>query len=103
MAVSNSAGDVLMITFDALRYDVACAGLQQGRTPFLGQLLGSGWERRHTPGSFTYAAHAAFFAGFWPTPAEPGPQPRPFALRFPDPRAVPTPWFWIAWLALGAL
>ncbi len=22
---------------------------------------------------------------------------------WPDPRAVPTPWFWIAWLALGAL
>ncbi len=41
-----------------------------------------GWEARHSPGSFTYAAHAAFFAGFWPTPIAPGHHPRPFALRF---------------------
>src|SRR5262249_31993839 len=42
-----------------------------------------GWEKRHTPGNFTFAAHAAFFAGFLPTPARPGRHPRPFALRFP--------------------
>ena len=37
---------------------------------------------RHTPGSFTYAAHQAFFAGFLPTPARPGPSPRLFAASF---------------------
>jgi hypothetical protein len=31
---------------------------------------------------FTYAAHRAFFAGFLPTPATPGPHPRLFALDF---------------------
>jgi len=40
------------------------------------------WERRHTPGTFTYAAHAAFFAGFLPTPASPGPHQRLLALGF---------------------
>ena len=40
------------------------------------------WERRHTPGTFTYAAHAAFFAGFLPTPATPGPHQRLLALGF---------------------
>jgi hypothetical protein len=41
--------------------------------------------RRHSPGSFTFAAHAAFFAGFLPTPAEPGGRSaeRLFALAFP--------------------
>ena len=41
------------------------------------------WERRHTPASFTYAAHHAFFAGFLPTPVTPGPHPRLFAAGFP--------------------
>jgi hypothetical protein len=41
-----------------------------------------GWEERHSPATFTYAAHAAFFAGFFPTPTMPGPHPRRFALRF---------------------
>jgi arylsulfatase A-like enzyme len=46
-------------------------------------LLGpAGWERRHSPGSFTYAAHHAFFAGFLPTPVAPGPHPRLFAAEF---------------------
>lgn len=74
--------DVLMVTLDALRFDVASAAMSLGKTPFLASLLPAGWERRHTPGSFTLAAHAAFFAGFWPTPAQPGPHSRPFALRF---------------------
>ena len=42
-----------------------------GRTPHLTRLLPRGWEERHSPGSFTYAAHQAFFAGFLPTPARP--------------------------------
>lgn len=75
--------DLLFITFDTLRYDVAVRGWQEGRTPFLSALIPQGWERRHSPGSFTFAAHQAFFAGFLPTPATPGKHPRLFAARFP--------------------
>ena len=38
--------------------------------------------------TFTYAAHAAFFAGFLPTPACPGKHPRPFGMRFPGAETV---------------
>jgi hypothetical protein len=74
--------DLLFLTLDTLRYDVAHRALEQGLTPHLQQLLPAGWEKRHTPGSFTYAAHTAFFAGFLPTPARPGKHPRLFAARF---------------------
>lgn len=78
------ACDVLFVTLDTLRYDVARDRLAAGATPNLaGVLPGGRWEERHTPGSFTYAAHQAFFAGFLPTPARPGRHPRLFALRFP--------------------
>jgi hypothetical protein len=80
--------DLLLMTFDALRYDVAVAALRDGRTPFLARLLGGGWERRHSPGNFTYASHAAFFAGFWPTPITGGRHVRPFALRFAGSRSI---------------
>jgi hypothetical protein len=76
--------DGLFITLDTLRYDVAESLAAAGRIPHLAaHLAHQRWERRHTPGSFTYAAHAAFFAGFLPTPAEHGRHTRPFALRFP--------------------
>lgn len=76
--------DVLFVTLDTLRYDVAAASLAAGRTPFLSSILPRrAWEERHTPGSFTYAAHHAFFAGFLPTPITPGPHPRLFAAEFP--------------------
>ena len=76
--------DVLLVTLDTLRYDVAREAQERGLTPNLARLLPGGvWERRHTPGSFTYAAHHAFFAGFLPTPEGPGPHPRLFAARFP--------------------
>jgi hypothetical protein len=76
--------DILLLTLDTLRYDVARECLRQGRTPNLAALLpGGAWEERHSPGSFTFAAHAAFFAGFLPTPARPGRHPRLFAVRFP--------------------
>ena len=75
--------DVLMVTLDTLRYDVAVEALARGQTPALQKVLPEGaWEERHSPGTFTYAAHHAFFAGFLPTPAQPGPHPRRFALRF---------------------
>jgi len=75
--------DVLFLVLDTLRFDVATEEWKAGRTPNLARVLPpAGWEERHTPGSFTYAAHHAFFAGFLPTPARPGRHPRPFAIRF---------------------
>jgi hypothetical protein len=79
-----STHDVLLVTLDTLRHDVACTALTEGRTPNLAAVLPEGrWEARHSPGNFTYAAHHAFFAGFLPTPTEPGRHPRLFATRFP--------------------
>jgi hypothetical protein len=75
--------DILFITLDTLRYDVAQQMHQAGHLPVLGRHLPStGWEKRHSPASFTYAAHHAFFAGFLPTPERPGPHPRLFATAF---------------------
>ena len=75
--------DLLLIVLDTLRYDVAVAEWRGGGTPHLARRLPAGWEERHTPGSFTYAAHQAFFAGYLPTPAAPGANPtRLFAARF---------------------
>ncbi len=76
--------DILFITLDTLRYDVAQVLWRAGRTPNLAKVLPvDGWEERHSPGNFTFAAHMAFFAGFLPTPARPGKHPRLFALHFP--------------------
>lgn len=81
--------DVLFVTLDTLRYDVACDALGRGLTPNLAAVLPGGrWEERHSPATFTYAAHHAFFAGFLPTPARPGRHPRLFALRFPGAETV---------------
>lgn len=75
--------DIVLLTLDTLRYDVAARELGAGRTPHFAALFPGGWEKRHTPGSFTYAAHQAFFAGFLPTPADPALRPpRLFATRF---------------------
>jgi Sulfatase len=75
--------DIIFLTFDTLRYDVAQQLWQAGRIPNLAKLLpATGWEMRHAPGSFTYASHQAFFAGFLPTPIHPGNHVRPFALQF---------------------
>lgn len=84
----NTPADILMITFDSLRYDVAATAWQENRIPFLRSLIPTGWEARHSPGNFTYASHAALFAGFWPTPSTPGPYVRPLALQFPGSRSV---------------
>ena len=75
--------DVVLISLDTLRFDAAQRCFNRGELPVLGpHLHADGWERRHTPGSFTFAAHAAFFAGFLPTPAFPGVHPRLLALEF---------------------
>jgi hypothetical protein len=76
--------DVLLVTLDTLRYDVAAELAATGGTPNLARALPGGtWQPRHSPASFTYAAHQAFFAGFLPTPITPGPHPRLFAAAFP--------------------
>ena len=74
--------DLALIVLDTLRYDVAAEELLAGRTPNLAALFPGGWERRHSPGTFTLAAHAAFFAGVLPTPASPGRHRRRLALGF---------------------
>lgn len=75
--------DILLITLDTLRYDVAQTLFEKGRLPnFARYLPDRGWDRRHSPATFTYAAHHAFFAGFLPTPNGPGPHPRLFASEF---------------------
>jgi len=74
--------NLLFLSFDTLRYDVARDAYAAGKTPNLAALMGSTWEARHTPASFTYAAHQAFFAGFLPTPVQPGPHARLFATAF---------------------
>lgn len=81
--------DWLFITLDTLRLDVAEGALAAGLTPNLKAILPGGrWEARHTPASFTYAAHQAFFAGFLPTPIGQGPHPRLFAARFPGAQSL---------------
>lgn len=73
--------DLLWIVLDSLRHDVAVAALAAGETPHLAELV-SDWEERHTPATFTWAAHHAFFSGFLPTPASNPREPRLFAARF---------------------
>jgi hypothetical protein len=70
--------NMLWVTFDCLRLDVATLCANAGQTPH----LPIDWESRETPGTFTLPAHVAFFHGFWPTPTTPGPHPRLFALEF---------------------
>ncbi|MEU6066768.1 STM4013/SEN3800 family hydrolase [Streptomyces sp. NPDC047082] len=75
--------DILLVTLDTLRHDVASELAAAGRLPNLARHLPGGrWEKRHAPGSFTYPSHQAIFAGFLPTPAAPGPHPRLFAASF---------------------
>lgn len=74
--------NVLFVTLDSLRYDVADSLFRQNRTPNFQLHNPEGWQLCHSPGSFTYAAHQAFFAGFLPTPAADARAPRLFAARF---------------------
>ena len=81
--------NVLFVTLDTLRYDVAVRAIVEDKIPQIQSVLPGGeWEQRHSPGSFTYAAHHAFFAGFLPTPIEPGIHPRLFATQFPGSASI---------------
>lgn len=75
--------DLIWIVVDALRFDVAEQEMNAGHLPNLAALFPHGWEKRHSPGSFTFPAHQAFFAGFLPTPADSSvSRERLFAARF---------------------
>jgi Sulfatase len=74
--------DFLFITLDSLRFDVAEKLFREGQIPNLARCFPEGWQKCHSPGSFTYAAHQAFFAGFLPTPAQSGLHSRLFAANF---------------------
>jgi transcription elongation GreA/GreB family factor len=74
----------VFLTLDTLRYDVAAQSLAGGRTPNMASVLpNQRWERWPSPGSITYSAHHAFFAGFLPTLEQPGRVERLFATEFP--------------------
>lgn len=72
--------NILFITLDTLRYDVAIEAQNSGLTPNINKY--GLWEKRHSPGNFTYSSHHAFFAGFLPTPSFPGKHARLFASDF---------------------
>ena len=80
---------LLFITLDTLRFDVAQNAFSQGQLSTLSRWLpGEGWQRRHTPANFTYAAHHAFFSGFLPTSIDNETQPRLFASAFPGSETI---------------
>lgn len=60
--------DILFLTLDTLRYDAAYEEYLAGNLPNL--CADGGWDKRHSPGNFTYSAHHSFFTGFLPTPVE---------------------------------
>lgn len=74
--------DLVLITLDTLRLDVAEDSMNKGMTPAIDDRIQGKWEQRHSPASFTFAAHQAFFAGYLPTPAQPGQHPRLYASSF---------------------
>lgn len=55
---------ILFVCLDSLRYDVAWEEQEKGNTPILNQY--GRWRKCQTPGNFTYPAHQAMFAGFFP-------------------------------------
>ncbi len=73
--------DIVLVTLDSLRHDVAVATRAAGRTPCLDAALPP-WQQRETPASFTLPAHQAFLAGFLPIPAGSARPPRMFGARF---------------------
>ncbi|MFE9661799.1 STM4013/SEN3800 family hydrolase [Streptomyces sp. NPDC005955] len=86
--------NILFVTLDSLRYDVARTALDEGRTPHLARLLpGGGWELRQTPGTFTLPAHMALFSGFLPKLPQPEQPSRLWECRPPSFKSVPSQTF----------
>ena len=79
--------DILFVTLDTLRYDVAETSLRAAARRTWRAVLPGGAGRSGTrPAASPIAAHARSSPGFLPTPARPGQHPRLFALRFPGQR-----------------
>ena len=73
--------DIVFITLDTLRYDVAVDALERGRTPQLSKRLPSGsWKLRHTRQLYLRGPSGMY--EFPSTPARPGQHARLFAARF---------------------
>ncbi|MFG2984949.1 STM4013/SEN3800 family hydrolase [Streptomyces sp. NPDC048258] len=82
--VIESGTNILFVTLDSLRYDVARSTTHAGQTPHLAKLLPGGqWEERRTPGTFTLPAHIAFLSGFLPKLPQPEQPPRMWECRPP--------------------
>ncbi|MEU6278192.1 STM4013/SEN3800 family hydrolase [Streptomyces populi] len=92
--IITSGTNILFITFDSLRYDVARTAIEDGLTPHLARLLPGGqWEHRQTPGTFTLPAHLAFFSGFLPKLPQPQQPTRLWECRPPAFKQVPAETF----------
>ncbi|MFD9812531.1 STM4013/SEN3800 family hydrolase [Streptomyces sp. NPDC059080] len=92
--IITTGTNILFVTLDSLRYDVAQHAHALGETPHLARLLpGTGWERRTTPGTFTLPAHTAFFHGFLPKLPTPHQPPRLWECRPPAFKSVRPPTF----------
>ncbi|MGQ4344059.1 STM4013/SEN3800 family hydrolase [Streptomyces sp. SAS_275] len=92
--IIESGTNILFVTLDSLRYDVASGALAGGNTPHLARLLPGGqWEHRQTPGTFTLPAHMAFFSGFLPKLPQPEQPARLWECRPPAFKKVPSETF----------
>lgn len=60
--------DILFLSLDTLRYDVANDEYLKGNLPNL--CKDGPWEKRHSPGNYTYSSHHSFFIGFFPSPID---------------------------------
>ncbi|GLY33465.1 STM4013/SEN3800 family hydrolase [Kineosporia sp. NBRC 101731] len=73
--IGRERRNILLVTMDSLRFDAAAEASRRGLTPrIVGFLSTERWEERRTPGTFTFPAHQALFAGFLPklyTPEQP--------------------------------
>jgi hypothetical protein len=88
--IIHTETNILFVTLDSLRYDVARTALDEGLTPALAGLLPEGgWELRQTPGSFTLPAHTAYFSGFLPKLPQPEQPTRFWECRPPAFKKVP--------------
>lgn len=73
--------NILFICLDTLRYDIAKEDEIANKTPNINKY--GNWEKRHSPGNFTYPSHHAMFSGFLPSPVEPMPMLEREILFFP--------------------
>lgn len=73
---------IVFLCLDALRYDVAKEAEEMGDTPVL-HSFGS-WVKCQAVGNFTYSAHQAMFAGFFPCVSDARNHRQRIQLFFPE-------------------